>query len=170
MALVNIRRRRWIVSSLLAFFLFLAISVLFYMRSSGLQFLRSYKQLELGMSKHDVEELFDAKPYFECSLDSSTVWYFSRPLSFFDGVLIADPNSHYTSPKDLPQPYASVILAFTPDEKLHAFTWIGETNTIETLQGSFEGTDLSTLSLEELGGDISNDAEQDAAGNPLPAE
>ncbi len=116
--------------------------------SPGQRFGRAYNQLQLGMSKSQVRRLFNRGPDYECKLRSSDIWYVGAP-DFLAGDFsdVTDPpGSIFNSTKQLPDVYDHVQLAFDSDDRLHAFTWIGETYTIESTTGSISGSHFKLLS------------------------
>lgn len=134
---------RWIaVTSLLVVVAGIALY-----NSSVWRYGRAYSQLQLGMSKSQVRDLFDRKPDFECKLRSSDIWYIRAP-DFLAGDFsdINDPSgSTFKTTNELPDVYDHVQLAFDSDDRLHAFTWIGETYTVESRIGSTPGSHFNVL-------------------------
>lgn len=123
------------------------------------EFSRSYDELRLGMPQGAVRAGFGAEPDFVCEFGSSSIWYFRSPPDMADRVADTrgelDPSRHksgtvYTSLADLPQPYDHVTVAFGPDDKLHAYTWIGEEYHIHTKRGAVGGSDFSELTAADF--------------------
>ena len=124
-----------------------AIGYIVIVDSPGRRFGRAYGQLELGMSKNKVRALFSAEPEFECRLRSSDIWYIRAPDDLagnFENVDIQS-GSNVNSTSELPDVYDHVQLAFDSEDRLHAFTWIGETYTVESTTGSTRGSHFNLL-------------------------
>ena len=121
--------------------------------SPGPRFGRVYQQITLGMSKTQVQNLFDREPDFECRLGSSDIWYIRAPDSLAEDFFVkADrakagipSGSTVKSTSELPDMYDHVQLAFDSNDRLHAFTWIGETHTVESTNGSMPGSHFKVL-------------------------
>ena len=120
--------------------------------SSGWRFSRAYRQLKLGMTQDDVRKLFGTVPDFDCRCKSSQIWYFSAPGFFTGNFEDVDLRRGATvqSLDDLPDVYDHVQLAFDASGRLHAFTWIGETYTVESKSGSVSGSRFSELSSSDF--------------------
>ena len=115
--------------------------------SPGRQHSRAYNKLRLGMSKSQVRGLFNREPEFKCKLRASDIWYIRAP-DFLAGDFTDVDNprgSRFTSVVELPDVYDHVQLAFDSEGQLHAYTWIGETYTVETTTGSTPGSHFNVL-------------------------
>jgi len=115
--------------------------------SPGWRHSRAYNKLQLGMSKSQVRDLFKREPEYECKLRASDIWYIRAP-DFLAGDFsdVDDPSgSTFTSTTELPDVYDHVQLAFDVEDQLHAFTWIGETYTVESTVGSTRGSHFNVL-------------------------
>ncbi|WP_296461850.1 hypothetical protein [Rubinisphaera sp.] len=113
----------------------------------GWRHFRAYNKLRLGMSKSQVRVLFDRDPEYECKLRASDIWYIRAP-DFLAGDfsdVYAPSGSTFTSTTELPNVYDHVQLAFDSADQLHAFTWIGETYTVESTVGSTPGSHFNVL-------------------------
>ena len=99
------------------------------------------------MTKTQVKRLFDKETSYECRLRKSDIWYIKAPdhlAGNFDDVRLPS-GSNYTSARTLPDIYDHVQLAFDTDGRLHAYTWIGETYTVESRSGSIPGSHFKEL-------------------------
>lgn len=115
--------------------------------SPGWRFSRSYSRLEFGMSKDDVRALFGRDPDFDCRYKSYEIWYYRAPGFFadkFDNVKLSR-GATVPSLRDLPDVYDHVQLAFDAQGRLHAYTWIGESYTVQSKNGSACGSHLAKL-------------------------
>ena len=115
--------------------------------SPGWKFSRIYNELEPGMSQQEVRNLFGKKPDFDCRLGSSEIWYFQGPddlAGSFDDVDLVRGSTVQTK-NDLPDVYDHIQLAFDSGGHLFAYTWIGETYTVESTDGSASGSNLNKL-------------------------
>jgi hypothetical protein len=160
MASANPARSKWskrLVIAIPALVAFLLLGFAYYLpRSPGWRFAGAYRQLRLGMSQDDVRKLFGPEIEFACRYKSSDIWYYRAPnLPFFD--LAGDfKNSNIergaTVPtlNDLPNVYDHVQLAFDAGGRLHAYTWIGETYTVESTNRSVPGSHFKELSPSDF--------------------
>ncbi|HCS53132.1 hypothetical protein [uncultured Rubinisphaera sp.] len=142
---IPIRRR--LIRRLPVVTLLIVVAGLALYNSPGWRHLRAYKKLRLGMSKSQVLVLFDREPVYECKLRESDIWYIRAP-DFLAGDFSdvdAPSGSTFTSTTELPNVYDHVQLAFDFEDQLHAFTWIGETNTVESTIGSTPGGHFNVL-------------------------
>jgi len=114
--------------------------------------LRAYRQLRLGMSKTEVRALFGLELAYECKLRSSDIWYIQAPDFLADDFSeIDDPSgTTFSSTAQLPDVYDHVQLAFDSADQLHAFTWVGETYTVESTTGSTSGSHFNVLADSEF--------------------
>lgn len=103
-----------------------------------------YNQLEIGQTKALVEAIFGEDPEYACTYKSYEVWYlsgqslFSRPFPHDEYA----HNQQFDHADQLPNPYGYVMIAFNHSGQVHAYTWIGETHTVEYQGGSVEGSHL----------------------------
>jgi hypothetical protein len=120
--------------------------------SPAWRFSRAYGQLQLGMTENDVRELLGATPDFECRYRSYRIWYYRVPdflAGDFDEVQL-DRGVTVSSLADLPDVYDHIQLAIDASGRLHAFTWIGESYTVESMNGSVRGSHFSRLSPSDF--------------------
>ena len=93
--------------------------------------------------RDDVRHLFGSKPDFDCRYRSYEIWYYRSPNASvvynFDGVGL-ECGARVQSLADLPDVYDYVQLAFDANGHLHAYTWIGESYTIERANGPAKGS------------------------------
>jgi len=100
------------------------------------------------MTQSDVRELFGRRPDFDCRYTSFEIWYCRAP-GFFTGSLDGvglDRGATVQSLDDLPDIYDHVQLAFDRQGALHAYTWIGESYTVESKNSSVRGSHFTKLS------------------------
>jgi hypothetical protein len=113
----------------------------------GYKFLWAYDQLQLGMAKSDVQHLFGVKPSYHCMLGEYEIWYI-RDSGFFTKDFpenVSEPGAMYQSASEIPDTFGYVQLAFDRDDKLFAFTWIGETFYVESRAGKVNGSHFKQL-------------------------
>ena len=113
----------------------------------GHKFLWTYEQLQLGMTKSDVQHLFGVKPAYHCMLGEYEIWYI-RDCGFFTKDFpenVPELGAAYQSASNLPDTFGYVQLAFDRDDKLFAFTWIGETFYVESVTGKMSGSHFKQL-------------------------
>lgn len=118
--------------------------------SDGRTFLRKYNQLKLGMSKSDVLHLFGVKPDYECRLGKLDIWYI-RDCGFFSRSFptnVPERGFEYDSASDLPDTFGYVQIAFDREDSLFAFTWIGESYSVESRLGTFRGSHFRVIKSE----------------------
>ncbi len=115
--------------------------------TEGQQFLTKYKQLKVGMPKSAVQTLFGSTPTYDCILGEYDVWYYRDHGMFTRDFPATIPKrgSKFKTASDLPDTFGYLQLAFDKDEKLYAYTWIGETYTVESKVGSVNGTHFKLL-------------------------
>src|SRR5437764_667132 len=104
------------------------------------------------MSEDEVTKLFGKKPDFECGYQSYGIWYYRAPGPFtgrFDKIKL-ESGATVQSLSDLPNVYDHVQLAFDSQGRLHAYTWIGETSTVELKNRSVRGSDFAKLSPSDF--------------------
>ena len=129
----------------------LTVVIVLAVPSRGRNFSRAYAELQLGMSTDQTLDLLGTEPEFVCYYQSSLIMYFrSPPNPFLDFSGSIDTNRYAYGMRvgalaDIPSPYDYVTLAFDTNDNLHAYTWIGETYTVETTKGSFKGSEFSEL-------------------------
>jgi len=98
--------------------------------------------------------LFGTNPDFDCCYKSFEIWYYRAPdwlglAGDFDDVEL-ERGATVQSLDDLPDVYDHVQLAFDNQGRLHAYTWIGETYTVETKNGSVNGSHFAELSPSDF--------------------
>ena len=101
----------------------------------------------------DVRELLGPTPDFDCHYKSSQIWYYRPPAGWFtsnfDEVEL-ERGATVQSLEDLPDVYDHVQLAFDVNGRLHAYTWIGESYTVESTNGSVKGSHFSKLASSDF--------------------
>jgi len=132
--------RRIIIISSIVFALSISILFIKHRRESGT--LSLYKQLRIGLDKSQVQTLFGDSSDYICQYKDYDIWYYSDngfATQVFPHHKFA---SHYTftDVDKLPDTFGYITVAFNHEGKLHAYTWIGETYTVEYDGGSIEGT------------------------------
>jgi len=145
-------RRRKVVLAAVCFAILLTASFALLHNSPGWRFFRSYNRLQLGMTQDEVRELFGTNPDFDCRYKSFEIWYYRAPdwhAGDFDDVEL-ERGATVQSLDDLPDVYDHVQLAFDNQGRLHAYTWIGETYTVETKNGSVNGSHFAELSPSDF--------------------
>ncbi len=120
--------------------------------SAGRNFYRNYKALRIGMSKTEVQVLFGNTPDYACRFSKSEIWYYRAPGWFTRAFPENTPErgTLYQNIADLPDVYDHVQLAFDSNSQLTAFTWIGESYTVESGSGSVKGSHLKNLKPDSL--------------------
>jgi hypothetical protein len=116
-------------------------------QSPAWRFARAYGQLQLDMSQDQVRELFGRSPDYEYRYKSYRVWYV-KGYGFFSGNFdkVKLKNGDAVQSFDaLPDVYDYAQLVFDADGRLYAYRWIGEAYTVESKDGSVNGTHLSKL-------------------------
>jgi len=96
--------------------------------------------------------MFGREPDFECRYKSYEIWYYRSPCPFardFDEVEL-ERGAAVASLGDLPDVYDCVQLAFDSSGRLHAYTWIGESYTVQTNSRVVKGSHLSRLSPSDF--------------------
>lgn len=143
-----IKRLRWLGSKRSGLLLFAFLSVLGGCDLPvGHKFLWTYDQVQLGMTKSDVQHLFGVTPAYRCKLGEHEIWYV-RDYGFFTKDFpqnVPEFGAAYQSASDLPDTLGYVQLAFDRDDKLFAFTWIGETHYVESVSGKVKGSHFKQL-------------------------
>lgn len=137
-------------TKLVATAVFIALIVCGYqvwVNSDGVTFYKAYQQLRIGMPKSRVQQLFGTTPTYAYSLNAFDIWYYkSKGIHKLNGpVDVPVSGSRFQSADDLPDLYDYVTIAFDENEKVHAFTWIGETYTVESVDGPVNGTHFKLL-------------------------
>ena len=138
---------------MLLVFIFLVTGYVLLYNSPGWRFSRAYDQLDLRMTQDDVRELLGPTPDFDCHYKSSQIWYYRPPAGWFtsnfDEVEL-ERGATVQSLEDLPDVYDHVQLAFDVNGRLHAYTWIGESYTVESTNGSVKGSHFSKLASSDF--------------------
>jgi len=110
---------------------------------------RPYKRIELGMKESEASSLFDANPEYVFYYEGYRIVYYRSPSRLRDHMY-RDIEGYVHGMKvdtlaDLPDYYGYYQLAFDTNELLVAYTWIGETYTVESVDGPVKGSHLSKL-------------------------
>jgi len=109
-----------------------------------------YRQLEIGMSLAEVQRLYGVEAEFEASYGEFSILYYRPPMrGFMDFTGSIDTGKYELgmeagSVAELPEPYNFIVVAIR-DGRLHAYTWIGETFAVVTVDGSFRGSKFSDV-------------------------
>jgi len=115
---------------------------------------RPYQKLELGLTYAQVLELFGRQPDYVCQLQGNSIaYYFGGSLGAADPDVATLPST-VNLKEDIPFIYDARQLMFNDADSLVAYTWNGETYTVHTSKGEFEGSCLHDLPdgvLAELG-------------------
>jgi outer membrane protein assembly factor BamE (lipoprotein component of BamABCDE complex) len=141
-----------VISAAVCASLFFALVYGLLYNSPGWRFGRSYRQLQLGMTQSEVRTLFGRSPDFDCRFQSSEIWYYRSPGIFssgWEGVEL-DRGGTAQTLDELPVVYDHVQLAFDAEGVLHAYTWIGETYTVESKKGPVSGSRFTVLSPNDF--------------------
>ncbi len=121
-----------------------------------LEFSRNYRRLSLGMPMRDVVTIMGRPPDYEFSCHSCYVAYYAPPpAQMIKTAKIADyrPGLSVEKLTDLPDLYDHVQLAFSSNQALIAYAWIGESYTVKVSnQKPVKGSHFSAL--EKAGLDI----------------
>ena len=117
---------------------------------TGPRTLDQYNQLQTGLSKDQIESIFDNKPDYRCRYKDYEIWYFAKRGPFVPPIPQDkyEPNYLYQSSDQLPDVYGYVTIAFDRTNKVYAYTWIGETYTVDFVGGSVKGTHFSLIPPE----------------------
>ena len=99
------------------------------------------------MSASEVQTLFGVEPDYHCRFGHSEIWYYARHGRFTGKFPAGTPDagSLYRDVTKLPDVYDNVQIAFDENGNLAAYTWIGETFTVEYWGGSVQGTHFKLL-------------------------
>lgn len=110
-------------------------------------FYRNYKALKMGMPKAEVQALYGESPAYACRLIASEIWYYAAPGRLTGKFPDNTPQRGelYGSAKDLPNVYGHIQLAFDTNNEVIAFTFIGESATVESRGGSVKGSHFKCL-------------------------
>jgi hypothetical protein len=115
------------------------------------QFRRRYEHLRPGMTPQQVDRTFGMEAEYECRLGPRglRVRYYLCPgplggLPKLDPIEYP-PGNQIASVAELPSIYESAQLAFDSQDRLAAYTQIGESLSIETIRGPYEGSQLQQL-------------------------
>ena len=98
------------------------------------------------MPRSNVQALFGQQPDYDCRFGRSEIWYYAAPG--FTADFPADtPEAGvtYESLNELPDVYDYVQIAFDANGNVAAYTWIGETYTVEYWGGSVRGSHFRLL-------------------------
>ena len=136
---------RIVVTSCLVICVFAIYISILSMNLSG----HPYNKLAVGMTISEVEGILKSPLDHVYKYDDFSIHYYRSP-----SVLIREPtkiSENDMSGKnignlgDLPDIYGYYQLAFDSNGVLCAYTWIGETYTVESMTGSVKGSHLSKL-------------------------
>ncbi|GAA5497551.1 hypothetical protein Rhal01_03747 [Rubritalea halochordaticola] len=113
-----------------------------------------YNQLELGLEKGEVLEIFDRLPVYECRYRGLEIIYLEGQ-SLFREKMENQEETDYKSLNALPDPFDFFMLAFDAEQKLVAYTWCGETTTIQTAVGEAKGSHFkhAASQMDEITGE-----------------
>ena len=116
-------------------------------------FFDGYESLALGMSRAEVDRLLLAPAAYICKYRSDRVHYYFREEGMVFGVLSGglpkELPGEVTDISRLPNLYAAVQVAFSSDDRVLAFTWIGETFNVVAADGTkVPGTNIGLLDAE----------------------
>lgn len=144
---MRLQKARFVIcSAALLLFVSAAIALIVW-RTDGHKFARAYASLRLGATKQQVVSAFGRSREFWWSYRGYEIWYFTAP-----GMLRArasDVKSRHGIPIDslaaLPDAYGCVQLAFSPEGRLFAYTWIGETHCVIHADGTARGSHLKVI-------------------------
>jgi len=91
--------------------------------------------------------MFGQEPDYYCRFGRSEIWYYAAPGTFTGDFPADTPESGATYERlsELPDVYDHVQMAFDENANLTAYTWIGETYTVEYRGGSVRGTHFRLL-------------------------
>ena len=115
--------------------------------SPGRQFNRAYGHLELGMDEDDVHNLYGKPPDFFCYYREYRICYYLSSGMFAGSLEDVEIEQGATVEmlEELPYFHAAVQVAFDGSGHLHAYTWNGETYTVETFRGAVSGARFAQL-------------------------
>jgi hypothetical protein len=141
-------------AAVFAVFIVLGVAGVVLYHSPGWRFSRAYRQIQLGMTRDRIQQLLGRTPDFDCRYKSYQIWYYRHPAPSpftdeFDKVELKR-GATVQSAADLPNAYNWVQCAFDVDGRLYAYTWIGETYTVECTKGSVKGSHLSKLPASDF--------------------
>ncbi len=99
------------------------------------------------MPRSDVQAMFGQEPDYYCRFGRSEIWYYAGPGLFTADFPADTPENgaNYENLNELPDVYDYVQIAFDENGNVVAYTWIGETYTVEYRGGSVEGTHFRLL-------------------------
>jgi hypothetical protein len=143
------RRRRLVLAMVAVGFGGLLMAPVLLRFAPGNQFIRRYANLRPGMTPQQVDRVFGKSAEYDCLLGGFHIRYYfcPTPLGYVQRLdpIKCPPGQRMTSAAQLPTFYASAQLAFDRQNRLSAFTRIGETSVIETIRGPFKGNQLQQL-------------------------
>ena len=122
----------------------MAGSWLYVETAPGRDHVRKYRSLSFGMTKSDLLAHYGTTPDHTCIMGSWQILLYYR----HDRLPSPDPDTLpavVTSPSDIPGVYGAQQLLLNADGLLVAWTWNGETDTIVTIDGKYEGSDFTGL-------------------------
>jgi hypothetical protein len=114
---------------------------------------RAFDSLRLGMSIEEVRDLYGKNPDFEAYFREFSILYYRPPprrILDFSGDIdlsVHRPGSRYASLNEIPEPYAWDMLAIR-NERLFAYTVVGEVYKVKTAKGAFSGSEFSDVPAE----------------------
>jgi hypothetical protein len=113
----------------------------------GWRFKANYERLALGHPFSEVLDMMGSQPDYEYQYASFRIAYYRAPSIFRgDTDMIGYAHGQVVATlEELPYLYDCVQLAFNSNNVLVAYTWIGETYTVEAIGGSVKGSHLSAL-------------------------
>jgi hypothetical protein len=120
------------------------------MRRTVLAFWDRYEQLRPGMTRTEVEQLFERPPDYVCRFRDATLIYYRRGM-FTDAKAGNKPLPRTISHREnIPILYGNAQLLFNRRGNLVAYTLNGETDKIVTKSEKYPGSVLQTLDDETL--------------------
>ena len=134
------KKRTVIIICSLLFVFSIAIVFIKVFRGPGTYTL--YKQLRIGMDRSEVQTLFGDYADYICQYKDYDIWYYSD----HGFATRTSPNQKFahnyifTEVDKLPDTFGHITIAFNQEGKVHAYSWIGETTTVEYDGGSIRGS------------------------------
>jgi hypothetical protein len=112
-------------------------------------FEKSYKQLRVGLNRHDVYQVFSRPPDGEFFYLDGAVLIYCGP-ALFDQTIDASAPKQIHIKEYIPHPYGATQLLFDKEARLVAFSQVGEESSIHTSEGDYPGSQLKQLSEQTL--------------------
>ena len=104
------------------------------------------------MPKTEILAIFGETPAYSCRFANSEILYYPAPGQFTEKFPDNTPErgTLFQNIADLPDVYGHIQLAIDTNDLLSAFTFIGESYTVESRDGAVKGSHFKFLPPESL--------------------